>query len=169
MEKQEPTREELISEIADIVGKVKPIPSLGSQILSGTISVLVRAGFFTYAAYLAMLFNHRFLGDLKKTTSGVTSTWDIVLLGVAIGFMAFFVFRKVASDRFIAAKDFFIPILFRAAKIVFVATIYMWLFGASPMLAASEFLVLITTFFILNSGFDFRLTVAQRPKNPLDA
>lgn len=169
MEKQEPTREELISEIADIVGKVKPIPSLGSQVLSGTISLLSRTGFFAYSAYLAMLFHYRFAKELTKASSTNWSALDILLLIGAVGFMAYLIFRKVSKDRLFPAREFFYPILRRTAKIILVAVFYMWLFGASPLLASSEFLVLIASFFILNSGYDFDLTEPRRPKNRLDA
>ncbi|MBS1701339.1 MAG: hypothetical protein JST12_06750 [Armatimonadetes bacterium] len=158
----EPTREQLIAEIADILGKVNPLPSRGKQVLSVLSSTLIRIGCLAYAIYLAFLFNTNFtnLSSHSKSEPLSTGEWILAIVFFVI-FLSSFV-RRVYGDRMTPLVEMIKRTGFRLGLIIFTFLFWSWMFQMFPGMGYNPFVSAIATIFILNSGYDFRLS----PRSP---
>lgn len=164
MQTPEPSREELVRQIADVIGKAKPLPSRKMQALSLLVSFLIRTACASYSVYMGYLFAIKYALGHESVKSGPITANDQALIYGLAAFFLYMVFRKVYGDRFTPAINMIRLIVFRIAKIVitflFWNLIFSWFNGLKD-----SFIAMVATIFIIGSGYDFRLK-DRGPKTP---
>lgn len=164
MQSPEPSREELIRQIADILGKAHPKPPLGKQILSALFSVFIRSACVSYATYLGFLFLEKYSRDTLDGPTRSISNFEIGLAGLLGIYLGYRIFRRVYGDRLVPLAEMAKRMVLRLGVIV--TTFLFWssvfsLFGDSR---GDSFWHILALMFILGSGYDFRLS--PRPSQP---
>lgn len=158
MQHDKPSREELITQIADVVGKAKPLPPIRVQVLNAAASALIRLACLSYSIYLAFLFITNYtLGNRDEKLDSFTKS-EQAFLYLAVGFFAFFVFRRVYRDRMTPITFMLKRTAIRLTVIIFTFLFWIWVFKIFPALPYNAFASGLAAILIINSGYDFRLS-----------
>jgi len=159
----EPSHEELVGQIAEVLGKAQPPRSRKMRVLSIITSIAIRSACICYSLYLGFLFARSFVLDKLDKDTRPTSTLDYIMMVLVIGFFLFLIFRKVYGDRLTPVDYMLRRTLARGMIIILTFLFWNWIFSSFPSLSYTIFAQIIT-FLIFASGYDFHLR--PRSKSP---
>lgn len=166
MDRPEPSREDFVDQITEIIGQIKPPPTKKQQFLSGLTSFMVRGAYASYSIYLGLLFATplKYFSS-NKTPDREVAGWEIVLAVLIAIYFLRIIFGDVWKDRMTPVKDMASRIISRGLIVVstflFWRVVFEWFPGFGNSLMS-----FVATYFIVSSGYGFRLTGPKA--EPLD-
>ena len=163
MDNQQPSREELIWQIADVLGKAQPKPPRGKQIFSALVSIIIRSACVSYSIYLGILFLQKYSRDTFEGPTRNISNVEVGLAFLFLLYMGYRIFRQVYRDRLVPIKDMLQRLVGRLARIVLTFLFWSWFLSLFGYRGVGSFWSLLGFMFIVSSGYDFPL--APRPRS----